>query len=213
MLPKLIDDIFEENTEDDYSIFLNNVRRTETGHELEVKIRVHDTDEQQGTQYTWKVEALEHRKSRFSLGYVDFLCITLDDPLLWEFTDVQCELYFNGQIENAAKLFHELYLTHKKLFGNYQPFEVVFAEMSSSFNHLLYSNGLVAKGSRKLMQLYAECLEGLGIGYSIVGERRPTYWDGNKHIPERESLKLLTLGDTFIIAEDFIFTLQNEDSR
>ena len=136
-----------------------------------------------------------------------------DHPLLWEFTDTQCQLYFTGQCNDPAKLFFDLYATHKRLFGKHQCFNIPFGEEKPYFKPLQYSNGLLTQGSKKLMEKYADCLKKNGLNFSIIGERPATYWDGEQFIEEDTDLKVLFLRDTYVIAKDFYFAHQVENSR
>jgi len=63
------------------------------------------------------------------------------------------------------------------------------------------------------MEKYSECLKQNGLDYTIIGERPAKYWDRNQFILENQDLKILFLGDTWIIAENFSFNRQNENSR
>lgn len=213
VLPKDLDNIFEEYTEDDYKLFVTRADYAADKFNLDFVLEVQDINDEGAVIQKWTIEAIGHRKNQVSFGYCEFLKILEDDPLLWEFTDVQSELYFNGQVEDAVRLFFDLYVMHKKLFEGYQSFDIHFGENTPYFKQFQYSNGLLTKGSKRLMEHYANCLEQNGLSYSIVGDWRPTYWDGEKHISEPQDLKVLLLGDTYIIAESFSFVRQDENSR
>lgn len=213
VLPENIKRIFEDYTEDDYKLFVTGVDYVTDKFNLDFFLDVEGINDKDAILQNWTIEVVGHRKSQVTFGYCKFLKLIENDPLLWEFTDFQCELYFNGHIKDPAKLFYELYLIHKKLFKGYKSFDVSFCGDTEYFKQFQYSNGLLAKGSKNLMEHYAECLKQNGIDYSTVGDRRPTYWDGNKHIPEKDNLKLLLLGRTFVIAENFSFVQNNENSR
>ena len=213
MLPKDLDNIFEEYTEDDYKLFVTRADYAADKFNLDFVLEIQDINDEGAVFQKWAVEAIGHRKNRVSFGYCDFLKILEDDPLLWEFTDVQSELYFNGQVNDPVRLFFDLYVLHKKLFEAYQSFNIHYGEDTPYFKQFQYSNGLLTKGPKRLMEHYANCLKQNGLGYSIVGDWRPTYWDGEKHIPEPQDLKVLLLGDTYIIAESFSFVRQDENSR
>ena len=44
----------------------------------------------------WRIEAKAYKDSKLSFGGIAAFIIEEDDPLLWKYTDVQCELYFSG---------------------------------------------------------------------------------------------------------------------
>lgn len=127
---------------------------------MDFTLIIRDTNEGDGILKRWTIEATGHRKKHISFDFAPFIEIKEDHPLLWEFTDVQCQLYFTGHCQDVPKLFYELYTTHKKTFGKYQNFNIYFG--GDKFNYitsLRYSNGLLAEGSRKLMDKYADCLK------------------------------------------------------
>jgi hypothetical protein len=212
VLPKELENIFEEYTEDDYSLFL--IKATaEPEFSFDFQLQVQDINQKGEISQTWTVETVGYRKCQLFFGWADFLKISTDNPLLWEFTDTHGELYFSGKIKNPEKLFVDLYKTHKTLFGKYQSLYLPFSEEALSSGNVPYSNGQIAKGSRKLLEHYASCLKQNGLNYSIVGEWRSTVWDGFKNVPESQDLQVLFLGDTYVIAEKFNFRVHDENSR
>jgi hypothetical protein len=212
VLPKELEDIFDEYEEDDFSLY---VTRAEYGKEfkLDFHLQVQDINDKGEISQMWTVETVGYRKCQVSFGFADFLKIFSDSPLLWEFSDNHGELYFTGQIKDSAKLFVDLYKTHKELFGDYQKLDLQFSENILCSGNVRFSNGLIAKGPRNLLEHYAKCLIQNGLNFSIIGEWRPTIDDGFKHVPESHNLYVLFLGNTYIIANKFLFTKQVENSR
>jgi len=132
--------------------------------------------------------------------------------LLWEFTDTWCQLYFKGQCQNLEKLFYDLFLTHYEVFGEYQSFNIPLFKASNHFKLFQYSNGLLTQGSKKLMEKYAACLTKNGLDFTFLGERPAGHWYYQQFIPEKD-LKVLLMGDTYVVAEDFTFMKQPEGSH
>jgi hypothetical protein len=110
------------------------------------------------------------------------------------------------------KLFYDLYITHRQIFGNYKPFNISFGEGTNYFQPFQYSNGLQTEGSKKMMLMYADCLKQNGLDYSIIGERPAKYWNGKEFIIESQDLKVLFFGKGYIIAKDFSFGLHEKNS-
>ena len=126
-------------------------------------------------------------------------------PVLWEFSDKQSEIYFKGHCDDVDKLFSNLYKLHTSLFGNLLPIENTLNNMYD-FNKLIEAeNGLLAKGPQKLMNLYGNILEQHNLTYSRIGDKVPTYWDGEKHVTETGNAKVLFIDDSYVIADDFQF--------
>lgn len=201
MLPREIEEIFEKYSVENYAFNLKGADYSDNTITLSFEITFTDNDE--STQ-EWIVNGIEHRKNKIIFGTTDFIEIFEESPLLWEFTDIQSELYYSGKINEPEKLLYELFMIHKKLFNEYKQFELFPGEYEHNFKPFQYDSGLLAKGPRKLLQQYADYLQSSDINYSIIGERLPTYWNGVEHIDET-SLKLLLFGDSYIVAKDFLF--------
>jgi hypothetical protein len=174
---------------------------------------VQDINERGGISQKWTIEAAGHRKNHVSFDFADFMEIKDDHPLLWEFTDTQCQLYFTRQCKDPAKLFFDLYATHKRLFGNINGSTFLSAKRHPISNRFNIANGLLTQGSKKLMEKYAECLKQNGLDFSIISERPAKYWDGEQFNEEDTNLKVLFFGNTYVIAKDFSFVQQDENSR
>ena len=213
MLPKELDVIFEEYTEDDYNLYVTKADYSGDIFLIDFALDVQDINDKGEINQKWTIEAAGHRKNHVSFDFADLVEIKDDHPLLWEFTDTQCQLYFTGQCKDPAKLFYELYATHKNLFGKHKCFNISFGEETPYFKPFQYSNGLLTQGSKKLMEKYADCLKLNGLDFSIIGERPAKFWDGEQYVEEDGNLKVLFLGDTYVIAKDFSFVQHDENSR
>lgn len=213
MLPRELNDIFEEYAEDEYSLYVTKAEYSGDKFIIDFALDVQDINEKGAISQKWTIQASRHKKNQVSFDFTDFIKIEDDHPLLWEFTDTQCQLYFTGQCKDPAKLFYDLYVTHKRIFGKYQCFNISFGEETSYFTLFKYSNGLLTQGSKKLMKKYASCLRQNELDFTIIGERPAMNCDGEQFTLERVDLKVLFLGDTYIIAEDFSFVRCDENSR
>lgn len=213
MLPKELDDLFDEYTSDDYLLYVTRVEDITDNFIIDFALDVQNINDKGAIFQRWRIEAVGHRKNHVSFDFAPFIDIKADHPLLWEFTDTQCQLYYNGQCDEPTKVFYDLFMAHKQAFGKYHCFDISFFEDTAYFKPFQYSNGLLTEGSKKLMVQYGGCLERNGLAYSIISEREPKYWNGEQYIQESKNLKILFMGKTYIIAEDFFFTKQEENSR
>jgi hypothetical protein len=161
----------------------------------------------------WTVTASGHRKNNLSFNFEDLIEIKEDHPLLWEFVDMQCQLYYSGQCRDVPKLFYDLYCTHKKLYGDYRCFHISFGEDTTYFKPFQFTNGLLTEGPKKLMEQYANCLKQNDLGFTMIGERPAMYWNGTEFVIESDKLKVLFFGKGYVIAEDFSFKLREKNSR
>lgn len=197
MLPKGLTSIIGKYDEEDRSLYISRADYSSDIFTLDFIVEVQGINDEDSLFQVWTVEAMDHKKSRISFDPASSVNIQTDHPLLWEFTDSQCELYFSGECKAPEKLFYSLYRAHKNLFGKYECFDIAFSE---EFNHekpFQYSNELLVKGSKLLMESYGTCLRNNGLDFKIVGERLPE--------DENQNLKILFLGETYIIARDFSF--------
>lgn len=210
MLPKDLTDIFEEYNEDYIDLYIVKTDRSEDDLIIDFIVEFRDIADSDSISRKWTIIASGHRKHRISFDAESLIEIKNDHPLLWEFTDTQCQLYFAGQCQNIERLFYDLYLIHNDTFGKYQCcFDVSLFKTSNHFKPFQYSNGLLAQGSKKLMEKYGACLKKNGLDFTFLGERPAGHWRYQQFIPEKE-LKVLLMGDTYLIAEDFTFVKQPE---
>lgn len=212
MIPKKLKNIFTEFDKDDFTLYITRVDFDGDNFVFDFLIDVQNINEKGSFYQKWTVEATEHRKNHISLDQSDYLLIKDDHPLLWEFTDLQCQLYFTGNCKDHSRLFYDLYTTHKKLFGKHQCFEISF-EDSSFFKPFQYTNGLLTQGPKKLMEKYSNCLTQNGLDFNLIDEKPPKYWNGEQFMEQERSLKVLILGDTYVIAKDFSFKLLKVNGR
>jgi hypothetical protein len=204
MVPQELRDILGGRDDDDFDFYIRKVAHH--GEKFVIDLHLQYVNDHNETVYqTWTIEAFGHRTNRISFEFIPFIDIQEEHPLLWEFTDIQCQLYFSGTCQNPSKLFYDLYHSHKATFKRYSCFNMQFTDENGQYDRFKYSSGLFAKGSKKLMQLYAGCLRENGLDFTIIGERPPTYWEEDGFVPKRKDLKVLFLGDTYIIATAFFF--------
>lgn len=203
MLPIELKKMFDEIPMDDCSFSLI---RADCQAELSLDFTLSNYS-MDGTSQTWRVTTTGYKECRVKFGSADFIEITDDAPVLWQFTDFHGELFFTGKIKEPEKLFVDLYRTHKKLFDDYRPFDLSFDGNSLFVANTMYSNGQICKGPRMMLEQYGQCLERNGLKFSIVGKWRwvPPFDATSESLANR--LKALLLGDSFVIAEDFNFQL------
>jgi hypothetical protein len=211
VLPNELIKIFDNYDSEDFSLCITHVDYSTEDFVVNFDINSQGIGELQAFDMKWALCVTGHKTSKISFDFGAIIDIREVHPLLWNFDDTQCELYFNGQCQDIAKLFVDMYEIHYKLFGNYSPFETYL------ISHHLYplmqgKNGLLARGPKKLLTKYAECVKKHGLDFSIISERPPVYWNGKSFIPEPPNLKILFLTETatYIIAQDFIFSRQNK---
>jgi hypothetical protein len=169
----------------DFSIFLGDVEHNET-------------------QY-WQLQILNYCNSKIDIdnlgGYFKFYS---DHFLLWEFTDVSTELYFKKASTNPERLLADIYAIHDSIFDNHIPLEK-FINDKSLLTVCKSDTGLFARGPKKILTYYFDCLKKAGKEPYYFGEHIDKKWDGKEWIPKNNSLKLALLGRTYFIGETFLF--------
>ena len=213
MLPKELDEIFEEYTEDDFNLYITKIDYSTDNFIFDFRLEVQDINDKGEINQTWSVVASGHRKNKMSFDFEPFIKIETAHPLLWEFHDTQCELYYSGQCKDVPKLFYDLYNIHIAIFGNSKDLNIYLGDKNRDVLKFDYTNGLLAEGSKTLLLQYASCLKQNGLDYSLIGERPAKYWNGQEFIIESNNLKVLFFGKSYVIAKDFAFVQQDKNSR
>lgn len=213
VLPDKLQRILENFDPEDTLIIIERIEFE--GSELFLKIKVsaavHELDPET---LELTLRTVRYRSSRLIMKNADAIEISFNSPLLWNYSDIQSALYFNGVCSDPHGLFVDLYNVHETIFGNLQHFNDTL-NMGSNFEHLLNSGyGLLAKGPKALLTKYSMVLASYGISHSLVDTSIPKYWDGETRIPESGDAKILFIGDSYIIADKFIFAdLSKEKMR
>jgi hypothetical protein len=209
MLPKGLTTILEEYYEDnDRNFYVLKADYSSDIFSLDFIFEGQDANEKGSLFQNWAIDATGYIKSKIIFESGSSIQLLNNHPLLWEFTDTQCDLYFTGQCQSPEKLFYSLYKVHKELFGNYRSFDISFGE--SSFQPFQFTNGLLTSGPKMLMEKYGACLKENGMDFNITNERPPQYWNGFEYSSEIKDLKVFLIGETYVIAEEFSFKLLNE---
>ncbi|HEX2535697.1 MAG TPA: hypothetical protein VHK69_18275 [Chitinophagaceae bacterium] len=207
MLPSPLNAILEEYTEDDYSFYLARAELSDRVLTLTVDLQVEDPYGKGSIRQQWIIEAGGYRKSRIVPGYSSWLELVTEHPLLWEFTEEHGSLYFNGWVQDPARLFYDLYTAHRNLFGPHEPFNPFIDLHTPGMLSFSYSNGLLAQGPRSLLTAYAACLEERGVAHSLAGQWNPDQGHRNGREAEKKDPQLLLLEGSYVIAECFSFRL------
>jgi hypothetical protein len=205
VLPKRLTDILNDHDPGDIAISITKIDFETNNLNFVIKISGFGYNDEDNYEYRWTVNTVHYRTSKFSLDFACSIYITDTHPLLWQFSDKQSELYFNGICSDADRLFLDLYKAHNACFEGLIDFEETINQ-PDNFEPLLKSrNGLLASGPNKLMNMYADVLSKHNMSSSIIGDRVPTFWDGEKHVLETGKAKVLFIDNSYIVADDFEF--------
>lgn len=205
MLPEKLQDILTNYDPEDIAISFLQVDNENADPSFKIQVSGFGYNDEENYVLEWTIKTVQYRSSKISLDAASSIEISNNDPLLWYYSDKQCSIYFNGSCSDTDKLFLDLYRLHNSIFNGLLNFEETLNQ-PHNFDSLIQSkNGLLASGPRKLLEKYATVLDRHNIQYSIIGDRVPQYWDGQKHNNETGNAKVLFVDNSYIIADNFVF--------
>jgi len=195
MLPKSLTEIINSVDYTDYDFRFRNIDLTKEF--LEVEFSINDTE---GSDEKVILLMTISGTTDFFIEKNDnsaYIQLESENPLLWRFSDIQCELYITGQTKASKELVFDLLSIHHSLFGRYISFDPnIFRTLNNGY-------GLFQKGSKKLLKLYADKLHEYeyGIEASIMSELpvEKQYLD----------LKILFLGSSYFIGNNYDFRVRD----
>jgi hypothetical protein len=193
MLPKQLTGIIETA---DYVEYDLRIRKIDLSTDLmKVDFTIHDTEG--SGEHKYVVMTLSRMTDFFITknDYSGYSHFETEHPLLWRFSDTQCELYITGQTKEVKQLIFDLFTISHSLFANYLSFD------PSVLTILNNGHGLFQKGPKKLLKMYADKLNQYGIKTSIISE-----FPADRHDAD---LKILFLGKSYFVADDFQFEVRN----
>jgi len=168
---------------------------------IEITVRINDVDAV--NERKWRISADSYFSGQISTDTACFMELTNTHPLLWDYNDLQASLYFTGEPDDIYKLYWYLQNIHTHLYGTRSGMEK-YLNTGRKFDDLLKAQyGLLANGPKKLLTKFAGCLQEHSVKSTIVNERKPSFWDGHKHVAELRELSLLLIGDSYFIADEF----------
>jgi hypothetical protein len=196
LLPPEIQYLLNNYDEEDINLLI-----TKADYSGDVPILSFKIGESGAEPQNWILEVVGHRASEISFTSIvedSTILITNDHPYLWQYSDVQTELYFKGSSQDIYRVVAELNQIDFKLFGKY------LNSSQQLYTILRTSNGSLGKGPKKLLTEYEKCLNKYGIETSQVGGYIPTYWDGKSNC-SGDTLKVFLIGGSYIVGQNFVF--------
>ena len=145
----------------------------------------------------WQLDIVDIEKERFVRNWATFPEIYSDHFLLYEFIDNYTELYFNGSTSNPEKVLIDLYNSHISNYNNDLEFGLGINAPNGMLKLCTNDYGLFARGPKRILNKYAECLNANGIKTNFINEIES----------DKKDLKLLIFGYSYFIAKDFKFSI------
>lgn len=153
----------------------------------------------------WEVQIEATRSDLIKSEHFHSMSLSFDHPLLWPFKQFQTNLYFARKTEQPFEVFFKLSEVHQELCAEWIPFGSVINSGVPTLKLLTSGAGMLAKGPLKLLSGYKTVLEQYDMGPTFAGGHEPKRWTGKEFIAESSNLKVLLLGNSFVVADNFTF--------
>ncbi|MEJ1242553.1 hypothetical protein WBG78_30700 [Chryseolinea sp. T2] len=201
-LNKELNDIFStEEFEEDGGVYITGTDWYSDDLRVEFVIKPGDNSDNQ----LWEVQIVGVREELIKSTFGDKLELLDEHPLLWAFSQVQTDLYFTNPTTRPFELFSAIYEIHRRESKNWLPLDKFINKEISPIELCKSKSGLFAKGPLKLLEKYQEVLEQHGMTPSLFGKRNPKRWTNDQWVEETEILRVMILGDSYVIGESFDF--------
>lgn len=207
MLPQELQQIFDDKDLDDIEIKILSAEFELFSANIKVLFNP-DTNYFQGevlVPQTWIINVnplIEYRMSSKPYGNFEIL---KQHPFLKKHKERHGELYISGPVPNAYQLTKALLDAHISEVGSVEllepympPFHLVTVAETKS--------ALLASGPIGIMNCYKKVLDANGVRCNILEGKYRDYWNGEERVNTVDKLKILDMGDTYFIGENFSFT-------
>ncbi|MCH6198236.1 hypothetical protein MMU07_01485 [Aquiflexum sp. LQ15W] len=159
----------------------------------------------EGQSQLWEAQISGVREDLIKSDFADKLELFEEHPLLWTYNQRQTNLYFGRPTERPYELFVNIYNIHLQVTRNRIPFDKFLNNTLATIEICKSTMGLFAKGPIKIMEAYKEELERHNMNPSIVGGHNPKRWLDGHQVDETEIVKVLVMGDSYVVGETFDF--------
>jgi hypothetical protein len=201
-LNKELEDIFSTlEYEEDGGINIIGTDWSSDGLRIEFVIKTGN----EGQSQLWKIQIGGVREDLIKSDFADKLELFEEHPLLWAYNQRQTNLYFGRPTDRPYELFVNIYNIHQQLTKNRIPFHKCLNNALTTIELCKSTTGLFAKGPIKILEAYKEELERHNMNPTIVGGHNPKRWLDGHQVDETEIVKVLVMGDSYVIGETFDF--------
>lgn len=153
----------------------------------------------------WEIQIENIREERICYKWFYDIQILPKHKLLEPYLEINKELYIKSKPKSPDELLKDLYVHHRNTFGKLREIEKFF-NTEKRLNELCEMEfGLFAKGPETYLEEYKSILEKQETQPYMYGNFKSKKWTGEKWIEENPNLKLLLMGESFFIADEFKF--------
>lgn len=155
----------------------------------------------------WEAQVTGVREELIKSTWADDLRLLNDHVLLWPYNGTVSELYFSSPTEKPHELYVAVVEAHQRAVNNWIPLDrfINIKPYLPLLKLCKSTNALFAKGPTELLEIYAKVLSDFNMKPNIFGERTPKRWINKQFEEEAGNLKVLFVGESYIVAEDFDF--------
>ena len=172
--------------------------------DCKIEVSLNSGDEEVPNQL-WEIQIENIREERICYEWFYDIQILLKHKLLEPYLEINKELYIKSKPRSPDELLKDLYIHHRNTFGKYREIEKFF-NTEKKLNELCEMEfGLFAKGPETYLKEYKSILEKQETKPYMYGTFKSKKWTGEKWIEENPNLKLLLMGESFFIADEFRF--------
>lgn len=195
-MDKLLARIAEAGDEEDILIRFTDASWPGKSLQLHLALTVLDS-----AQETWEVRCEDVLAYLLRNESANWLELTAEHPLLWEFKQESASAYFYQAPVNVHAAVGVLYEAHQNAVGSWIRFGQHLNSPPGLSKLLAAGNGLLAQGPVPLLTLYKETLRPLGVEVDIRFSRPPQTWDGThwRQLSRENGTKALLLGTSYVI--------------
>lgn len=123
----------------------------------------------------------------------DYLSFEQNHPLLWDHNEAQCDLFISGALNGHEDgITYKLFMHHHYLYGKYCPFD-------PSISNRIKNRKFIHKGSKRLLDEWAEIFRSFGINATVVG--------GEEHHNDTKAT-ILFFGESYVITRNYTETIE-----
>lgn len=151
----------------------------------------------------WQLLVENYRDFHVDCCWVDELRIYDLHPRLLQYQEESAELYYSSILPNPDSLLADIYKAHVSVCGEFISIQKFLNKPFLDACNTPF--GLFATGPISVLEKYKEVFDRHGMINNIRKTSIPKHWNGEEYIPEPSDLKLLTMEDTFFIAQEFRF--------
>jgi hypothetical protein len=159
-----------------------------------------------GQNQLWEIQIEGVREELIKSDPTNKLELFEEHPLLWTYNQRQASLYFGRPSTRPYELFANIYSIHAQETNNKILFAKYFSRQISVIDLCKSPSGLFANGPIKLLEAYMEELKNHDMKPTIVGGHNPKRWVNGYQVDETEIVKVLVIGDSYVIGEAFDFS-------